>query len=87
MVVRLGSRVISGRLVHGPRVETSARAWPFDEVAALWLVDVQPPVDPTTCQLYENTYVDTHFAVIQVSDRPGNGCVFRLALPYAPSSG
>jgi hypothetical protein len=58
---RLYAEVISGRLVRGPRVATSANTWRFDEVAALWLVDVRPTVDPATYELYETTYVGTHF--------------------------
>jgi hypothetical protein len=59
---RLYAEAISGRVVRRPKVATSARTWPFDEVAALWLVDVRPTVDPTTYQLYEGTNVGTHFA-------------------------
>jgi integrase len=59
---RLYAEAVSGRLVRGPKVATGTHTWPFDEVAALWLVDVQPTVDPTTYELYESTYVGTHFA-------------------------
>jgi hypothetical protein len=59
---RLYGQALAGRLASGPQIATLPEGWPFDEVAALWLVDVRPTVDPATYELYESTYVGTHFA-------------------------
>ncbi len=52
--------VISGRWAPG-KAMTMLTGKPFDEVAALWLADIEPTVDPRTFTLYQDTYVATHF--------------------------
>jgi len=41
---------------------TTATGKPFDEIAAFWLADIEPTVDPKTFRLYQDTYIKTHFA-------------------------
>jgi hypothetical protein len=53
--------VIAGRRAPGRQVAASPNR-PLDEVAAAWLADVEPTLDPTTFKLYQNTYVGGHFA-------------------------
>jgi hypothetical protein len=39
-----------------------ASAQALDQVAALWLADIEPTVDPRTFRLYSDTYVAAHFS-------------------------
>jgi integrase len=57
---RIYSDVVSGRWSPGKTLIVSAGK-AFDEVAALWLADIEPVVDPQTFALYRDTYVATHF--------------------------
>jgi integrase len=57
---RTYAEVVSGRWSPG-KVLTAAAGKPFDEVAALWLADVESSIDPKTFTLYQDTYVGTHF--------------------------
>ena len=58
---RIYGEVMSGRWPAGKEViaPTGKR---LDEVAALWLADIEPSVDPQTFTLFEDTYMGTHFA-------------------------
>ncbi|MEO7178652.1 MAG: tyrosine-type recombinase/integrase [Allosphingosinicella sp.] len=58
---RIYAEVVSGRWATRRAVAASA-TMPFDEVAAIWLSDVESSLDPRTFKLYQNTYVGTHFA-------------------------
>ncbi len=59
---RIYAEVVSGRWRPG-RQQIAARAGtPFEEVAAAWLADVEPPIDAKTFRLYRDTYVAAHFA-------------------------
>jgi integrase len=58
---RTYAEVISGRWTTKRAVALSGTT-PFDEVAAVWLSDVESSLDPRTFKLYQNTYVGTHFA-------------------------
>jgi len=57
---RVYAEVVSGRWSPGKTLE-AAVGKPFDEVAALWLADVESSIDPKTFTLYQDTYVGTHF--------------------------
>ena len=66
---RIYAEVVSGRWTPGRTLVTQA-AKPFGEVAALWLADVEPTLDPRTFGLYRDTYVKTHFGpFFQTIDR------------------
>jgi len=58
---RIYAEVVSGRWSPGKAL-TIPRGKPFNEVAALWLADIEPSIDPKTFTLYMDTYVSTHFA-------------------------
>ena len=58
---RIYAEVVSGRWSASKKV-IAPRGKPFDEVAALWLADIEPSVDPQTFLLFQDTYVGTHFA-------------------------
>ncbi|MGO9665964.1 MAG: tyrosine-type recombinase/integrase [Polyangia bacterium] len=58
---RIYSDVVSGRWSPGKTLIAPAEK-AFDEVAALWLADIEPIVDPQTFTLFQDTYMGTHFA-------------------------
>jgi integrase len=58
---RIYAEVVSGRWSPGKTL-TEPKGKPFNEVAALWLADIESSVDPRTHKLYLDTYVATHFA-------------------------
>ena len=51
---RIYAEVVSGRWSPG-KVLSAPAGKPFDEVAALWLADVEPSIDPKTFTLYQDT--------------------------------
>jgi len=61
VAARIYADVVSGRWVSG-KVLAVTKGKAFDEVAALWLADVEPTIDHRTFTLYQFTYVATHFA-------------------------
>lgn len=58
---RIYAEVVSGRWSASKKM-IAPTGKPFDEVAALWLADIEPSVDPQTFLLFQDTYVGTHFA-------------------------
>src|SRR5664279_4464710 len=58
VAARIYADVVSGRWVSG-KVLAATTGKAFDEVAALWLADVEPTIDPRTFTLYQFTYVAT----------------------------
>jgi len=61
VAARIYADVVCGRWSPGKTVSETA-GHPFDEIAALWLADIEPTVDPQIFTLYQDTYVATHFA-------------------------
>ena len=57
---RIYAEVVSGRWSPGKKLISPAGRQ-FDEVAALWLADIESSIDTRTFSLYETTYVATHF--------------------------
>lgn len=53
--------VVSGRWSPGKTL-TAPKGMRFNQVAALWLADIESSIDPRTFTLYQDTYVATHFA-------------------------
>jgi integrase len=58
---RIYAEVVSGRWSPGKGLIVPAGK-AFDEVAALWLADIEPIVDSQTFTLFQDTYMGTHFA-------------------------
>jgi integrase len=58
---RLYAETISGRRSPGKTL-TAPAGKKFNEVAALWLADIEPSIDPKTFAVYSDTYCARHFA-------------------------
>ena len=57
---RIYAAVVTGQWAAGKVLPTTATR-PLDEVASLWLAEIEPSIDPRTFKLYQDTYVGTHF--------------------------
>jgi integrase len=58
---RLYAEIVSGRWRPGRQAAPIKPGTPFLEIAAIWLADIEPTIDPRTFKLYRDGYMGNRF--------------------------